>query len=329
MPTRSRARAVLAFIVTLWGFLPVTGLAQGPLAPSPEARKQASTHFHRAVSLFEEEAFRAALIEFERAYAIAPDYRLLYNIGRTYIELHDYLHAIQSYERYLADGREGVPAESREQVERDLISLAERVGRLSIHANRDAAEVYVDEQQVGITPLAATVAVNVGRHRVFARAKDGATGETAVDVAGGDLVDVTVELVAPLVTQAPAANTAVAQRRSLSTMRWLAISSWALAVPTIATAVATGVMAGGKADDFDSALSVKPATDASKKKVSDSKDAAHKLALTSDVMTGVSVALAVTGLLLWLRGDDKPKDVESKAVSWGVGFGSAHLEGRF
>ena len=87
------------FVVVLCLLLQSSALAQ-----SPEQKAQASQHFRRGVELFQEEAFRAALAEFQRAYEIAPDYRLLYNIGQTKLELHDYLGAAQSYERYLQAG---------------------------------------------------------------------------------------------------------------------------------------------------------------------------------------------------------------------------------
>jgi len=307
--------------------------AGAPSAPSAEARQQAGTHFGRGVELFEEGAFRAALVEFQRAYELAPDFRLLYNIGHAEMELHDYLRATQSYERYLTDGGSAITAERQREVEKMLRSLAGRVGRLAIHVNLMGAEVFVDEQQAGVAPLASTVAVNVGRHRVYGRTVHGAVGETIVDVAGGDLAQVNLELSVPAALSAlpPVTDTPVAApSKGLSRKQRGAIASWALAVPAAATAVVAGVVARGKTDDLDAALDIKPATPASKASADELRDEARSWAIASDVMTGVSVALVVTGVVLWLRGHDPKQDVPPRgSISWGLGVGTGHLLGHF
>jgi len=310
------------------------GEASAPSTPSTEARQQASTHFSRGVELFEEGAFRASLVEFQRAYELAPDYRLLYNIGHAEMELHDYLRATQSYERYLSDGGSAIPAERQREVEKMLRSLVGRVGRLAIHVNVMAAEVFVDEQRAGLSPLASTVAVNVGRHRVYGRTVHGAIGEQIVDVAGGDLAEVNLELSVPgappgllAVADAPAAKPT---DKSLSRKQRAALASWALAVPAVATAVVAGVLAHGKADDLDAVLDMKPATPASKESADELRDAAHAWAIASDVMTGVSAALVVTGVVLWMRGQNQEKEVPSRgAISWGLGVGTGYMVGHF
>ena len=103
---------------------------------SEQAKVQASQHFRRGVELFQEEAFRAAMAEFQRAYDIAPDYRLLYNLGQTKLELHDYLGAAQSYERYLAAGYLDITPERRAEVEQALAALRERTASVKIAVNR-------------------------------------------------------------------------------------------------------------------------------------------------------------------------------------------------
>jgi len=306
-----------------------------PPASSSEARKQASGHFTQGVALFEEGAFRAALIEFERAYNIAPDYRLLYNIGQAQLELHDWLHATQSYERYLLEGGANVPADRRREVDENLNLLASRVGRLSIHVNVQDAEVFVDDQRVGVAPLPTTVAVNLGQHRVFARTQVGTSAEKVVDVAGGELVDVFLEMAAVSAARnnaSPAAG--AAPKESLSTLQRAAIGTWVAVAPALAGALATGLVAKGKQDDLDAQLEIIPATDGSKKKAADLSDSVRTLSITSDVLSAVSAALAVTGVVLWVTGTKKKKKDaramhERTRLGWRVGPGTAQLTGQF
>ena len=52
--------------------------------------ERAREHFERGVDYYGEGDYRAALIEFQRAYSIQPTYRLLYNLGQVAYELRDY-----------------------------------------------------------------------------------------------------------------------------------------------------------------------------------------------------------------------------------------------
>ena len=110
------------------------------------ARLKASLHFQRGVELFQEGAYRAALVEFERAYDIAPDYRLLYNIGQAKLQLQDYLGASQSYESYLVQGGTEISQARRQAITKALERLRKRVGHLAVTANRTGAEVLIDDR---------------------------------------------------------------------------------------------------------------------------------------------------------------------------------------
>jgi uncharacterized membrane protein len=69
--------AVLALAVaTLAG-------ARGEAQDVATATRDAGKHFQRGVSLYGEADYRAALIEFKRAYALAPNAAVLYHVGQT------------------------------------------------------------------------------------------------------------------------------------------------------------------------------------------------------------------------------------------------------
>ena len=189
-----RCRGVLVALVVL---LQSQALAQDG------GREQASERFSQAVELYQDGAFQAALLEFQRAYDAAPDFRLLYNIGRTKIDLHDYLGAAQVYEQYLRDGGRAIPEERRAEVEQNLPALWARVGKLSISANREGAEVFINDIRSGQTPMTGPILVNAGRHRVELRASDGASDTKVVDVAASELAKVAFVLTSPQVAQGP------------------------------------------------------------------------------------------------------------------------------
>jgi tetratricopeptide (TPR) repeat protein len=103
-----------------------------PTTAIDETKEEARMHFRRGVDLFQEGAHRAALVEFERAYQVAPDFRVLYNIAQAKYQVHDYLGATQMFERYLHEGGNAVPAARRNVVEFTLSSLQDRIARLVI-----------------------------------------------------------------------------------------------------------------------------------------------------------------------------------------------------
>ncbi len=89
-------------------------------APARADTDDARSHFTRAVELFKEGDFRAALIEFQRAYDASPNYKVLYNLGQTNLELQDYAGALRAFRGYLDGGGRDIPAARRTQVEADF-----------------------------------------------------------------------------------------------------------------------------------------------------------------------------------------------------------------
>src|SRR4051794_1962396 len=77
---------------------------QSASPPSKAAQTEAFSRFNKGKELFSEGDLQAALIEFRRAYELAPNYVVLYNIGNVYYQLQDYPNALTYLERYLQEG---------------------------------------------------------------------------------------------------------------------------------------------------------------------------------------------------------------------------------
>jgi tetratricopeptide (TPR) repeat protein len=318
-------RSLIAFCLLL---LPTLAWAQAGGA-GDDARNSASAHFRRGVELFQEEAYRASLAEFQRAYDISPDYRLLYNIAQAKIEIHDYLGAAESYERYLSGGGDQVPAERRAEVEQALAALRERVASVEIAVSRPGAEVFIDDVKIGTSPLIGSVRVNVGGHRIMARTDYGSTDTEVIDVAGGDRVKVTLELAAPVSAQRQAA---APEKKPWNASEKAAVATWSLAGALGVGALTTALLASAAQDDFDKLLKT---PDVSSGEIADQRDKTHRLGITTDILMGTAVASAVAGTLAWVFGhkkEQKPEATNKAALSnvrWNPGFGSLNVSGRF
>lgn len=329
MRLRTFSVVSLVLLASLFSGLRVQAQATSAETPTEDQRKEASSHFRRGVELFQEGAYRAALVEFEKAYAVSPDYRLLYNIGQTKLQLQDYLGATQSYEGYLTEGGADVSPARREDVEKQLEALRERVGRLAIVANKEAAEVFVDDLKVGVTPMPGTVSVNVGRHRVYAQSADGANATQVLDVAGGELVEVKLELIAPKLKQQIVRVSDT--KKPMPMLQKVAIASWVGGAALAAGAVVTGLSARSDQDELDNALEQAPSDP---NEISDLRDSISSKALFTDLMGGLAIAAGAAGVVCWFLAPkddgkaDKGKEIEP-GMELGFGPTSIFARGRF
>lgn len=268
--------------------------------PSPEVLAEAKQRFDRGYELYEEGDYPLALIEFNRAYELVPNYRVLYNIGQVCIQLGKYANARRALEEYLAKGGDQLGADRRTAVNKDLVMLGRRTAFLTIGANIENAEVLVDDVSVGKTPLGPALLMDAGVHRVTLRRSGYLPKTEDVTLAGGDnkSIDVTLEL------QPEAKQTIVVREREVvddSAQTWM-IAGWATTGALVAGAIVTGIMGKNEANELDQLRGADVRTDPDLgQRIDDTKKNASTLFLASDVMTGA--ALIVGGLSLWITLD--------------------------
>jgi hypothetical protein len=183
-----RRTVCLAVLVSL--AIPLSLRPAAHAQPAAPAATEAGKHFQRGVTLYNEADYRAALVEFRRAYETAPNAAVLYNIGQTYYQLQNYAAALIALGRYLTEA--GPTAPHRREVEQTIDTLQSRVGKVAISTSSPGADITVDDELVGKTPLDEPVLVSIGRRKITAL-RDGRVTETRfVDVAAGDTVPVSL-----------------------------------------------------------------------------------------------------------------------------------------
>lgn len=165
-------------------------------SPAPEAQR-AHEHFSLGVKLHADGDFGPALAQFQRAYALKPHFRVLYNIAQCHFELRDYVQARAALRRYLAEGGAGLDAERRARVEADLADMGRRIAEVDIQSNVRGAVVYIDGRKVGTTPLPQAVEVNEGQRSVSVESSASGTKQRSLLLVGGEheTVSVSFELV--------------------------------------------------------------------------------------------------------------------------------------
>jgi hypothetical protein len=189
MPLHRLTAAALVGLVLCGGHPSWAGV------PADPPVHQAGEHFERGVRLYEEQDWRAALIEFERAYALMARFQVLFNVAQCRYQLQDYAGALSAFERYLADGGSKVSEDDRDRVRATIEDLRGRVAQVRVETDVSGAEITVDDVLVGTTPLSAPVVLSEGRRKIAAGKPGHEPVTRFVDVAGRD--STAVKLVLP------------------------------------------------------------------------------------------------------------------------------------
>ena len=261
-------------------------------APAGSSVKEAGKHFQRGVTLYTEADYRAALVEFRRAYEIAPNAAVLYNIGETYYQLQNYAAALSTLNRYLAESDATAP--HRREVEQTIETLQARVGKVAISTNVPDCEITIDDEPAGKTPLGEPVLVSIG-HRKVTVTHQGRPPETRfVDVAAGDTVQLSLSLGEPsdavAVTSPSQATGARVDGNGLLTAGWIATGILGAGTAT------TGVLAILASRDLKNArntFGVSHDTLASK------SSRVATLSAVADILGAVTVVTGGVTLTLW------------------------------
>lgn len=154
----------------------------------------AKTAYDSAILLAQNKDFAGSLAEFGRAYTLSKDPRLLFNMAKCEKELHHYAKMRGLLEQYLRDGARVATPESIGAAQEALAAIKPLVAALAIKANVDGADVAVDGDVVGQTPLKASVPVDLGKHTVTVKKSGFDPFEQALDMPGGTEAQVDVTL---------------------------------------------------------------------------------------------------------------------------------------
>jgi tetratricopeptide (TPR) repeat protein len=289
--------------------LGVAALAPVAHAQPAASAREAGKHFQRGVTLYNEADYRAALVEFQRAYDIAPNAAVLYNIGQTYFQLQNYAAALTTLQRYLSEAETN--ASHRAEVEQTVDTLQSRVGKIAITASTPNCEIAVDDEPVGKTPLRDPVLVSVGRRKVTATCSDRAAETRFVAVVAGDTVPLTLAL--SDTGTAPAAPPSKAPPEpSNPYVTW----GWVTTGVLGAGAITTGVFAYLASRDLKDARSTLGSTpvdlDAKANKV-------KRLSLAADLL-GVATVIAGGITLKLTLSQSKSHEVHVAVVPNGLGL---------
>ncbi|MEO6600666.1 MAG: tetratricopeptide repeat protein [Polyangiaceae bacterium] len=276
----------------------------------------ARRHFAQATKLYKDGDFDAALVQFERAYEVKPNYKVLYNIGQTYFQLRQYVEARDAMQRYVKEGGTQVEGERISAVTKDLADLEKRIAHVTVNVNAKDATVLVDGKKVGTTPLAGPIAMSEGQRTISVEAPNRGVLQRLVRVAGGEFqtLNLTVE----------EAQVIVVHTKSDASPAHLGAVFWTSAIGAIVIGAGAGVTgyvalnAQHDNKDQQNELGVTP------KQLGDTDKRAKNFALTTDILAGAAIVCAGVATVIWLSTPSSKSQVGLTVTP-----SSANLVGRF
>ena len=309
------ARSVVALANVFLALAGATAEAQ----PAGASRQEADRHFQQGVTFYGEADYRAALVEFTRAYALVPNSVVLFNIGETEYQLRDYAAALSTFDRFLAEAPANDP--HRGVAEKNLNELRVRVGRLTISTVPSGVEISVGDRVIGRTPVENPIVVGVGQVAVRGTAPGRSPVVRVVDVAAEDDISILLEL--PLLPPAarnggasagapdglPLEGGDLPPSRNGSSWR---VAGWVLTGLLAGGAVTFGLLARGESNDLRAARGMYPAVGATIQQLA---DRTNRLSIVADALG--AGALVAGGLTLYSTLSARKEGGSSTRISLG------------
>ncbi len=138
--------------------------------------------------------YKGALVEFQRAYELSHNPRILYNVGVTEKLLTHYARAVDAWDKELHEDVDQLSASEVQELKNAIAIVQQFVTTIGVTANEVDATLTVDDYVVGKTPFTAPVRIDVGKH-TLRLVKTGFVDATqSVDVASGATTPVTFKL---------------------------------------------------------------------------------------------------------------------------------------
>ncbi|MBK6520355.1 MAG: PEGA domain-containing protein [Polyangiaceae bacterium] len=147
-----------------------------------------------AGDLFDDANFDAALVEYQRIYAESKNPRVLYNVGVCWKERKFYARAVEAWEKQLAE-KDKLPAAEVERARSSMEVVLPFVTTLDLTSNQSGAKLLIKDLEVGLTPLAAPVRVDVGPNKLVLEKPGFARAERTIEVLRDQPVKLTMNMI--------------------------------------------------------------------------------------------------------------------------------------
>jgi hypothetical protein len=126
----------------------------------------AKSEYEAGRLLYMDGDYAGAALKFQRAYEESKDPRLLWNTAAAEKNLRHYAKVVELVERYVAEGGTRLKSEDKAEAEALLTTVRAFISSVTLDVQPEGAAVFIDDVQVGVSPLRTPVLVDMGEHRL-------------------------------------------------------------------------------------------------------------------------------------------------------------------
>src|ERR1041384_3229576 len=161
----------------------------------------ARERFKEGVAYFDKKDFAKARVAFLQAYAVKKHPAVLLNLAQSELRSGHEADAAKHFAQYLREHKDATDTERR-GAETGLTASKALVGEVAVDVDSTGAELYVDGDLEGTSPLPGAIYLTPGAHEIQAR-KDGKTATAQVGASAGQSTSVSLKLGTAAKTAAP------------------------------------------------------------------------------------------------------------------------------
>jgi hypothetical protein len=176
-----------------------TALAQPrPATPPVDVRSTlpdpARHAWDAAKQLADANDYKGAGVEFQRAYDLSQNPRVLYNLGVIEKLQTHYARAVAAWNRELTEGAGKLTPSETVELKNAIAIVQQFVTAIDVTANEADATLFIDDYAVGKTPFTASVPIDVGKHTLKLTKAGFVDSTQQVEVASGQKTPVTFKI---------------------------------------------------------------------------------------------------------------------------------------
>ncbi len=173
-----------------------------PAAPTPAAPVKsladtlegaAKDAYQAGRLLYGDGDFKGARVKFQAAFDQSKDPRLLWNMAACEEKLRRYAKAVVDIEHYIADSGAQITEQDRAEAKQLHDTLQGFTAALTFKVNEPDAEVVIDGETVGKSPLGAPTITDIGEHTVQVHKAGFGDYTKTLQVSGAQSIDVQLE----------------------------------------------------------------------------------------------------------------------------------------
>lgn len=153
----------------LIGSVLIFALLAPSLTTANTARQQARVLFRQGNKLYDKQDYEGALNKFRQAAKLYSSYKIDLNIANTLDVMGRRIEAVELFEQFLERAKDEAPRAALKAAQQRYDALRQALVSIQVLCNVAGADVTVDEEVVGATPLQRGIYLEPGSHRLSLR----------------------------------------------------------------------------------------------------------------------------------------------------------------